>query len=98
MAVAAWLLLQETPPRKRNSAGSSLVRSPPLRPRERSPGEGPEEVVSGRHRAQLHEASMTRNRPLLAGCPVAAMAIAAIGLLIAASSGHPAPATPAKLP
>jgi len=41
---------------------------------------------------------MIRNRPLLAGCAVAAIALAAIGLLIAASPGHPAPTTPAKLP
>jgi hypothetical protein len=56
------------------------------------------EVVLGRHDAQLHEANMIRNRPRLVGYPVAAIAIAAIGLLIVASSAHPAPTTPAKFP
>src|SRR5438270_361527 len=41
---------------------------------------------------------MLRNRPLPAGYPVAALAIAVIGLLIAASAGQPAPAAPAKPP
>src|SRR5262249_21247323 len=41
---------------------------------------------------------MTRNRPLPARCPLAALVIGAIGLLIITSSGHPAPSTSTKLP
>src|SRR5262249_39709510 len=41
---------------------------------------------------------MTRNRSLPAGCPLAALVIAAIGLLIITSSGHPAPSTSTKSP
>jgi hypothetical protein len=41
---------------------------------------------------------MIRNRPLLPGYLVAAIALAAIGVHLAASSAHPAPAAPAKLP
>jgi hypothetical protein len=41
---------------------------------------------------------LNRNRPLLSGYAVAAVVIAAIGLLIWAPPGYPAPATSAKLP